>query len=245
LADYYPIALAEGEGVGTAYEYLAKWRVIHKFLPSVRRMLIAGLPEKYGCSLDFAALACGLEVELVVVDEREEALLRFRQALERARLSPQLTLRQVALDQIAALHEPPFDLALSCEVVQRLDETARRGFVGDLARVARRIALFAPNAGNRAHATRSHLASLSLDDISSLMTLAGLTLEDTGFVDMPPFPPGLTLSQAKREHVKQARWQGPALAALQLFCRAESSIPRGAKRPFAHIVYAVGRVDRP
>jgi hypothetical protein len=185
-----------------------------------------------------------LEVELVVVDEREEALLRFRQALQRARLSPQLTLRQVALGQIAALREPPFDLALSCEVVQRLDETARRGFVGDLARVARRIALFAPNAGNRAHATRSHLASLSLDDISSLMTLAGLTLEDAGFVDMPPFPPGLTLSQAKREHVKQARWQGPALAALQLFCRAEGSLPRAAKRPFAHIVYAVGRVDR-
>lgn len=243
LADYYPIALAEGEGVGTAYEYLAKWRVIHKLLPSVRRMLIAGLPEKYGCSLDFAALACGLDVELVVVDEREEALLRFRQALERARLAPRLTLRHVALDEIAALHDPAFDLALSCEVVQRLDETTRQRFVGSLARVARRIALFAPNADNRAHATRSHLGSLSLDDISSLMAPAGLLLEDRGFVDMPPFPPGLTLSQAKREQVKQARWQGPALAILHLYCRAEGSLPRALQRLFAHIVYAVGRLD--
>jgi nucleoside-diphosphate-sugar epimerase len=244
LAEYYPIALAEGEGVGTAYEYLAKWRVLHKFLPGVHRMLIAGLPEKYGSSLDFAALACALDADLVVADEREEALLQFQQASARARLSPRLVLRQVALDEIAALPGPSFDLALSCEVVQRLDRATRERFVCGLARVARRIALFAPNAGNRAHATRSHLDSLSLEDIFALMALAGLALEGMGFVDMPPFPPGLTLSQAKREHVKQARWQGPALATLHWFCRAEGCLPQTAKRPFAHIVYAVGRVDR-
>jgi hypothetical protein len=60
---------------------------------------------------------------------------------------------------------------------------------------------------------------------------------------MPPFPPGLTLSQAKREQVKQARWQGPALAILHLYCRAEGSLPRALQRLFAHIVYAVGRLD--
>jgi nucleoside-diphosphate-sugar epimerase len=243
LAEYYPIALAEGEGVGTAYEYLAKWRVLHQFLPGVHRMLIAGLPEKYGCSLDFAALACALDADLVVADEREEALVKFHQALARARLAPRVVLRHVALDEIAAFHGPLFDLALSCEVAQRLDRGTRERFVGGLARVAHRIALFAPNADNRAHATRSHLDSLSLQDISSLMAPAGLTLEDMGFVDMPPFPPGLTLSQAKREQVTRARWQGPALATLNLFCRAEAALPRAAKRPFAHIVYVVGRVD--
>jgi hypothetical protein len=76
-------------------------------------------------------------------------------------------------DAIADVPDPPFDLALSCEVVQRLDRPTRDRFVAGLARVARRIALFAPNAGNRAHATRSHLSALSLDEISGLMAPAG------------------------------------------------------------------------
>ena len=241
LAEYYPIALAEGEGVGTAYEYLAKWRAIRKLLPGVRRLLIAGLPEKYGSSLDFAALACALDADLVVVDEREEALVKLKQALVRANLAPRMVMRQVSLDAIADLPDPPFDLALSCEVVQRMDRPMRDRFVAGLARVAKRIALFAPNAGNRAHATRSHLNALALDDLSGLMAPAGFMLEDRGYVDMPPFPPGLTLSQAKREQVKQARWQGPALALLHLFCLGEERLPPSGKRPFAHIVYAVGR----
>jgi nucleoside-diphosphate-sugar epimerase len=244
LAEYYPIAMAEGEGVGTAYEYLAKWRAIRQVLPGVKRILIAGLPEKYGSSLDFAALACALGAELVVADEREETLLKLQMALARAGLAPRMVLRHVALDKIAVLSDPPFDLALSCEVVQRLDRAARARFVAGLGRVARRIALFAPNSGNRAHATRSHLSSLSLDDLSGLLAPAGFMLENRGFVDMPPFPPGLTLSQTNREHVKQARWQGPALAILHLFCRGEGFLPPLVQRPLAHIVYAVGLADR-
>jgi hypothetical protein len=54
----------------------------------------------------------------------------------------------------------------------------------------------------------------------------------------------LTLSQAKREQVKQARWQGLALAMLHLFCLGEEQLPPSGKRPFAHIVYAVGSVHR-
>jgi nucleoside-diphosphate-sugar epimerase len=244
LPDYYPIAMAEGEGVGTAYEYLAKWQAIRKVLPGAQRILVAGLPEKYGSSLDFVALACALGAELVVADEREEALLKLQQAVDRARLSPRMILRHVALEEIGALTDAPFDLALSCEVVQRLDWGTRDRFVAGLGCVARQVALFAPNAGNRAHATRSHLNSLSLDDLSGLMAPAGLALEDRGFVDMPPFPPGLTLSQAKREQVKQARWQAPALAILQLFCQGERFLPASSQRPFAHIVYAVGRARR-
>ena len=57
--------------------------MLHKFLPGVHRMLIAGLPEKYGSSLDFAALACALDADLVVADEREEALLQFAGLLRR------------------------------------------------------------------------------------------------------------------------------------------------------------------
>ena len=51
IAELYPYALAEGEGVGTAYEYFAKRRVVGPLLsrlPAHARVLVAGLPEKYG-----------------------------------------------------------------------------------------------------------------------------------------------------------------------------------------------------
>jgi dihydroflavonol-4-reductase len=240
VADYYPIAMAEGEGVGTAYEYLAKWQVIHRILPGVRRMLIAGLPEKYGSSLDFVALACALDVDLVVADEREEALAKLRQAMSRAALSPRVTFHHVPLGDVGAIpHGSSFDLALSCEVLQRLGGVTRESYLRGLAKAARRIAIFAPNAGNSAHASRSRLLSISIEDLRGLIVAAGAPVEDAGFVDMPPFPPGLALSQEKREHVKQAWWQGPALKVLGLYCRAESALSPTVKRPFAHIVYAI------
>jgi hypothetical protein len=238
VADYYPIALAEGEGVGTAYEYLAKWRVIHSSLAGVRRMLIAGLPEKYGSSLDFVALAVALDAELVVVDERQASLTKLRESMTRAGLAPRALLRQTPLEDIEKL-DSKFDLALSCEVLQRLDTPSRDQFLRGLSKVARRFVAFVPNASNSAHASRSHLRSVSIDDLRESILAVGATLEDAGFVDMPPFPPGLTLSQGKREQVKQAWWQRPALDVLGLCCRAEGLWPAPGKRPFAHIVYAM------
>jgi hypothetical protein len=54
----------------------------------------------------------------------------------------------------------------------------------------------------------------------------------------------LTLSQARREQVKQGRLQGLALTMLHLFCLGEEQLPPSGKRPFAHIVYAVGSIPR-
>ena len=58
-----------------------------------------------------------------------------------------------------------------------------------------------------------------------------------GHVDMPPFPPGLTLSREHREGVSKAWWQGAAMAVLGGFCKLEGALPEAAKRSFAHIVY--------
>ena len=75
IKELYTYALAEGEGVGTAYEYFAKRLVLNRWLSSLsipKRILIAGLPEKYGCSFDFWLLAKEWQAELVIVDERED-----------------------------------------------------------------------------------------------------------------------------------------------------------------------------
>lgn len=245
VADYYPLALAEGEGVGTAYEYLAKARILRPLLSGVQRMLIAGLPEKYGSSLDFIALARALGAELVIVDDRQQALDKAAQAMARAGLSDAATLHRTPLSQIGSLAPNPFDLALSCEVLQRLPAGERALFVAGMGRASRQFVTFAPNAGNSAHATRSHLGCLTMAEMTDIIARTGAKVQAAGFVDMPPFPPGLTLSGAKREQVQQAWWQRPALSTLGLFCRLEQILPVRAKRPFAHIVYAVaaGRPD--
>ncbi len=56
----YALALAEGEGMGTAYEYYAKRLILGRWLaerPRPASILIAGLPQKYGASLDLLLLA--------------------------------------------------------------------------------------------------------------------------------------------------------------------------------------------
>ena len=85
IKSLYAINLIEGEGVGTAYEYYAKFRKLERFLNSIekpKKILIAGLPEKYGLSMDFILLGQILKAETVVVDERPQVLARARRVLD-------------------------------------------------------------------------------------------------------------------------------------------------------------------
>jgi hypothetical protein len=94
IKSLYALALAEGEGVGTAYEYYAKRLTLARWLKQVGRpvrMLVAGLPQKYGSSLDFLLLAEELGVAVTVVDERPFALDKLQSSLEAARAAGWLT----------------------------------------------------------------------------------------------------------------------------------------------------------
>ena len=72
IKSLYPINLLEGEGVGTAYEYFVKLKKLERFINTigpVKRILIAGLPERYGLSMDFVLIGRMLNAQVVVVDE--------------------------------------------------------------------------------------------------------------------------------------------------------------------------------
>lgn len=77
------VALAEGEGFGTAYEYYVKLKpltalIFSKDMVKLRNVLIAGLPERYGFSLDFVILCNVLKCDkLIVLDDRNTALDNF------------------------------------------------------------------------------------------------------------------------------------------------------------------------
>ena len=241
----YALALAEGEGVGTAYEYFAKRLALGRWLPGQGRpaqLLVAGLPEKYGSSLDFLQLAADLGAAVTVVDERPAALDKLARGLAAAQAGGRLTGVAPRLLQVADLAflqplDGPFDLAVASEVLQRLAPAARAGYVARLRALCGGVALFAPNGDNPAHTAISGLSGLTLAELRGLFA-AGPSPR-AGYVDMPPFPPGITRSDEQREQASSGRREAAAMWGLQQVARLEWVLPTGIRRRQSHIVYAL------
>jgi hypothetical protein len=246
----YAYALAEGEGVGTAYEYVAKAEFIRPIVSKLSalavkgdggvraRILVAGLPEKYGTSLDFAILAHRHEASLHVVDDRQEAIDRAGKgivAVQQAGRLQGLRVEYLRLSSLAALPDvPPHDVVLSCEVLQRVPPPARADFVSALRSRGPMGALFVPNAENASHLEISGLAGFSRRELEALFEDARC-----GYVDMPPFPPGIARSKEQRVRASSGLAEALAMRALDLYCSGERFVPAPVKRRFAHIVCAM------
>ncbi len=247
IKSLYRLAFAEGEGIGTAYEYFAKRLVLSKWLDGharAKRVLIAGLPQKYGSSLDFLLIAQELgAAEIFVADDRPGALEKARQGLAAAQamgelsgLKPQFVL----CTDLGFVPEliPSFDLCLGSEVLQRLSPAAGQQYAMTLAKLARTIALFAPNGDNPSHTNISGLSGLRLTELQGLLRKAGIQA-DVGHIDMPPFPPGITRSSEQRQQASSGYLEGLAMWGLAYYARLERSFPRGWRRHYSHIVYAL------
>jgi len=242
IKDLYAYALSEGEGVGTAYEYYVKRRVMSPLLPALKpgaRILIAGLPEKYGTSLDFVLLGWERGARLLLVDDRAEALERARRALDKLQAAGKLAGVQIEYRRLGSMLEvaqlPPADLVLSCEVVQRLPQADRAAYVRALRLAARAGALFVPNSENGSHLKISGLAGL---DRAAVRALVGPDVRDVGYTDLPPFPPGVTRSPGARERAASGALEAIGMWGLGLYSAAEPLLPAPIKRRVAHIVYA-------
>lgn len=244
----YPFALAEGEGVGTAYEYVAKRTFLRPLAAQLERpgraggtearLLVAGLPEKYGCSLDFAIFADSLGADLLVVDDRDAALARCEKVVRSLKDSGRLGGLRVRYEKVASLSgladSPGLearDAVLSCEVLQRVPGGERGRFVDGLRSLAPRGAVFVPNAENGSHLAISGLAGLTRAELTSLFPGA-----DCEYVDMPPFPPGITRSPDQRARASTGMMEAVAMFGLDAYCRAEPYVPSIVKKRVAHIV---------
>ncbi len=260
IKSLYALALAEGEGVGTAYEYFAKRLVLGRWLagrerPALSllkrpsRILIAGLPEKYGSSLDFLQLAVELGADVTVADERPSALEKLQNSLDVAQEMGWLTAvtpKTMLVTSITALDEldAAFDLCISSEVLQRQAADERPAYVQRLRELGTAVAIFAPNGDNPAHAEISGLASIRLDELHTFFAARQAQTRkpaalQTNYVDMPPFPPGITRSDEQREQATSGRLEAVAMWGLGLYARAERFLPRAVRRSHAHIVYAL------
>ena len=247
IKSLYPLALAEGEGVGTAYEYYAKRLILRRFLrqiPAPRRILVAGLPEKYGSSLDFLLLAEELKAEVVVAEYRAEFIEKGKgsfAAAQRQNLLLNVSPRYVQVSDPARLSEidGPFDLAICCEVLQSLPVNDRTVYWQRLRALAPAIALFTPNAGNPAHSTLSGLRTLSLDELKTLVR--NTPSAQVGLADLPPFPSGTTRSAAQREQASTGVVESLAMWGLNYYARLEPFLPLRVRQHYAHMVYALSQ----
>jgi len=251
----YNINLAEGEGLGTAYEYYVKLRKLKKFIKSIenpKRILIAGLPEKYGLSMDFILLGQMLDAETVVMDERREVLERAQEGLHSLKKkeiindSKVLFLKADRIEEfdILSLGNREFDLALSSEVLQRLDQ-AQGTYVSKIKDLAKNFALFVPNRENKSHATLSGLKGVYLEELLAYCRKgnSGIDIFDYGYLDIPPFPPGLSRSQEKREQASESRLEAFLMKGLEIYSRFENIMPRFIKKRKAHIVYVLAKTQ--
>jgi len=262
IKSLYVLALAEGEGVGTAYEYFAKRLLLRRWLAGKKQpssILIAGLPEKYGSSLDILQLAQELGAGVTVVDERPAALDKWQRSWAAARKAGRLKAVQaqaITVKTMASLTVAgaPFDLILSSEVLQRLnpDEQVAYGQqVGEMAagprvhkdgeRAGTSIALFTPNGDNPAHTAISGLAGLRLDELRALSShiLSHAAPPLHGYIDVPPFPPGITRSDVQREQATSGKLEAIAMWGLGYYAYAERFLPQSIRRNQSHIVYAL------
>ncbi len=233
--------------MGTAYEYYVKRRVLASFLTVTtppRTILIAGLPQKYGASLDFMLLATEWGAAVTVVDDRPQALERLRVSLvglEKMSGAPIIRPPVVTLladvDTLASV-SGRFDLALSSEVLQRLSAAGRTSYVARLRQLCGSLALFCPNADNEAHNSRSGLGGLSLDEMSKLLTSDRTAVD---YIDMPPFPPGITRSAEQREEATSGHFEAFVMWGLERYAHVERFLPLNIRRRHAHIVYGLSR----
>ena len=243
----YPLALAEGEGVGTAYEYFAKRLVLRRWvrhLPAPpRHVLIAGLPQKYGSSLDFFLLAQELGAELTVVDTDSDLLAkaeRAHHAIQQVGGGGWATQRP-RWHHLARWEDLDLtaDLAFCSEVIQRLASPHHPAYVQTIQRTVPHWALFCPNADNAAHLHLSGLGGLGLAEVQALFPRC-----PAHYIDMPPFPPGITRTNDQREQATSGRLEGIAMWGLGWYARAEHWLPTAVRRRYAHIVYALWGKDR-
>lgn len=246
VLDLYPIALLEGQGIGTAYEYSVKLKLIQRVVSMThlpRRLLIGGLPEDYGVDLDLALLAARYDCQTIVADDRLSTLEAFARGLTLPPLAGKVDPSQFEMRHLARLSHPtypgdaPFDLWVTTSAVQRLDDDELNLYLAQVRESAHHALLLVPNKANREHLTLSGLDGFFLPDLVAACQQAGLTVQDAGYLDVPPFPPGLQRSTEAKEKAAESPVERFIMNTLEWWVRGERLLPCFVKRRFSHLVY--------
>jgi len=182
----FDLALLEGEGLGTAYEYFVKHRLLMRLLQNSRidTVLIYGLPEKYGLSLDLFQFCHDHGYDTYLCEEDYHKIRKLLKILQGLGIQPPILVDSVTRK---------YDLILSSEVMQRLTGDERQNYAICVQKFSNQAVIFVPNKHNKLHSRISGLGGLTKSDLS------GLFQGSAEFLDAPPFPPGVRSNSGSRK----------------------------------------------
>ncbi len=185
------LTFAEYEGIGTWYEYLAKYKHFKK-LKEIKNILIAGLPQEYGISSEmilFSINGCNI----TVLDNRKNKLESFKKIAEKFNVADKIKLVYSENLEKFPFKDNSFDLVLNTEVIQRVNN--HKKMVQEMERVSsKHIFVFASNAYYYAHYLITKIKTFKLKELKKYCSLK---IIDSGYLDRPPWPAGVAISSSK------------------------------------------------
>jgi len=221
IKNLYELALAEGEGLGTAYEYFVKLRLLERLLKNkkINSVLIYGLPEKYGFSLDFVYFCFTNNLNLTLFNNNDEKTRKLKSILKKVSINKKI--------KIIKKIDKRYDLVLSSEVLQSLNKNELKIFIDNIVKYSENAIIFVPNKDNKNHLKYSGLNGFTLEELNFLFN----NVKKPGYVDMPPFPPGLKIKKRFKSVF--------LIRILGFFALIEKFIPKIIKKYIAHINYVL------
>lgn len=195
----------EGEGVGMWYEYMAKRKVLARFSKDCQSLLVFGLPEKYGLGVDNLTILGNV---VTVVDPRRSHLDQLKKIARIFLKNKEFDFVCQSLDRFSPNRK--FDLVVNTEVIQRFEEQSLASILKKMNNLTKkRAVVFVPNGESYAHPRISGLAGCRLEQLKKEMVRkTDFRLIESGYVDIPPWPSGLTIQST----AKGTRKSKPSLA---------------------------------
>jgi hypothetical protein len=248
---FYELALTEGEGLGTAYEYYVRSHLFSKLITKAvgcKNVLIAGLPEKYGFCLDFLCLADSIDCKVDITEDKIEAIEGLRKRIGILSADNILRVDNIQIHETKRPENPCeqgntcYELALSAGVLQRIHPEHRVDYFRKISKKVKYLILFAPNKGNNAHPKRTGLNGFSIEDLLGYIDKSGThpVILGSGRMDLPPFPPGVTISLKRQKFIAGKKHiRAIFMHVLSVLAKMEFFYPAWVKNKFAHVVYLI------
>jgi hypothetical protein len=214
-ADWLPLSLAQGKGVGCAYEYAVGHRVLARIISETQRALGRKLSS------------------VLLVEESEKvafpSCLGF--VVEALCADMGMQLSRTGADVLEEV-DGPYDLAVA--PASHIDEIEVMRIRRALAGSCRRLVVMCDNRENRYFTTLRDCGGVGEDYLRRSAAIAW------GYLDAPPWPYRLTMVAGRELGPVRRRLVG---IATQLLLRGwlpfEMSLPPPVRKHFAHALYAV------
>lgn len=236
----YSLATSSEEGIGTAYEYFVKIKKLNKIIKNLRSIAIFGLPEKHGVSLDFLLFAKNKNLKTTVYEDREDTLKKLLKAVEK-HIDLGSSLKLIIKKNLLDMEEKErFDCLVNSDCLQRFENNEREIILLKAKKMSNISIFFMPNEDNISFVkTNLNRKTVSSDEILNCCAKNNIKIIESGYIDMPPFPSGISLSKEKREKIKNSIFINIIFFGLICWSLLEVVLPEVIRKRFSHIFYIV------